>query len=325
LVGFTVLALLLAVLGPWLVDEVSAANTNRSQVRPRVMVLIFNPIIESQDNRRLVDLEGWSDPFALNGEYAQVLKDASRGFARYSIRSVVEVDAYPEKDNGHVFTDEEYLQCLMPDRGPNCALIIDYPKLLRDYGICDLSNKKKISELWLWGGPWFGFWEAVQAGPDPIITNGPPIVGTDCQRTLDIMGFSYERGVADMVHDFAHRVEGNMDHVYGRRAPDETNPWNKFTLVDRDTPGRGGCGTVHDPVNAPPGEEYIYWNTQTVPSSCDDFLNYPDLTGTFVDVNCSTWGCTDLGYYQWWLGHLPRAHGVTDGKLNNWWAYVLHP
>ena len=26
--------------------------------------------------------------------------------------------------------------------------------------------------------------------------------------------------------------------------------------------------------------------------------------------------------HVWWLSHLPRSKGRTDGKLNNWWAYV---
>ncbi len=313
--------ILLLGVAPWFADFASAA---RPTVEPRVLIVIFNPVIESQGNQRLVDLMGWSDPDALSQDYAQAIHESSVGYVTYQVEGRIEIDGYPAKDNGHVFTDEEYLECLTDNRGSNCALLIDYRDFLEGSGICSFANKRKVTELWLWGGPWFGFREAVQAGPDPIETNGPPILGTTCKRVLDIMGFSYERGLAEMLEDFAHRVEGNMVHVYGTWIPNEATPWNRFTLLDRDVTGRGGCGNAHLAVNAAPGAQYDRENPRTVPSSCSDFLNYPDLTGTFVDINCSAWGCTTVGYLEWWLHHLPRSTGRTDGKLNNWWAYVVH-
>jgi len=313
--------ILLLGVAPWFSDF---AFAGRPTVAPRVLIVIFNPVIEAQGKQRLVDLMGWNDPNSLSQEYAQVIQESSGGYVEYQVDGTIEIDGYPAKNNGHVFTDEEYLECLTPSRGYNCVLLIDYPDFLEGYGICSFANERKVTELWLWGGPWFGFWEAVQAGPHPISTNGPPILGTSCKRTLDIMGFNYERGLAEMLEDFAHRVDGNMQYVYGTRLPDETTPWNRFALLDRDAPGRGGCGNAHLAVNAAPGADYDRENPRTVPSSCPDFLNYPDLTGTFVDLNCSAWGCTTIGYLEWWLHHLPRSTGRTDGKLNNWWAYVIH-
>ena len=319
--GLVLFVVVLLGVAPWFSGFASAG---RPTVAPRVLIVIFNPIIEAQGNQRLVELMGWSDPDSLSQEYAQALHESSAGYVEYQVVGRIEIDGYPAKDNGHVFTDEEYLECLTPSHGLNCARIMDYLGFLESYGICSFANERKVTELWLWGGPWFGYWEAVQAGRDPISTNGPPILGTTCKRTLDIMGFNYERGLAEMLEDFAHRAEGDMEHVYGHRLPDETTPWNRFTLLDRDVPGRGGCGTAHLAVNAAPGAEYDRENPTTVPSSCPDFLNYPDLTGTFVDINCSAWGCTTVGYLEWWLHHIPRTTGRTDGKLNNWWAYIVH-
>ena len=244
--------ILLLGVAPWFSDF---AFAGRPTVAPRVLIVIFNPVIEAQGKQRLVDLMGWNDPNSLSQEYAQVIQESSGGYVEYQVDGTIEIDGYPAKNNGHVFTDEEYLECLTPSRGYNCVLLIDYPDFLEGYGICSFANERKVTELWLWGGPWFGFWEAVQAGPHPISTNGPPILGTSCKRTLDIMGFNYERGLAAMLEDFAHRVDGNMQYVYGTRLPDETTPWNRFALLDRDVPGRGGCGNAHLAVNAAPGAE----------------------------------------------------------------------
>ena len=44
------------------------------------------------------------------------------------------------------------------------------------------------------------------------------------------------------------------------------------------------------------------------------------------EVTCETWGCNELGYYEWWFGHLPGFKGIgTDGKLNDWWVYLVDP
>ena len=40
-------------------------------------------------------------------------------------------------------------------------------------------------------------------------------------------------------------------------------------------------------------------------------------------INCQEWGYNHIGYMRWWLNHLPRYTGVTDGVLNNWWYYVV--
>jgi hypothetical protein len=52
-------------------------------------------------------------------------------------------------------------------------------------------------------------------------------------------------------------------------------------------------------------------------------VNWPDLTGVKKAVNADTWGKPHhLNFQRWWLGHLPRNAGITDGFYNNWWRYV---
>jgi hypothetical protein len=59
-------------------------------------------------------------------------------------------------------------------------------------------------------------------------------------------------------------------------------------------------------------------------SGADNWLNYPDLTGVKKPVNCDTWGKPyHLNYQKWWLSHLPRNAGTTDGFYNNWWHYIV--
>jgi hypothetical protein len=115
-----------------------------------------------------------------------------------------------------------------------------------------------------------------------------------------------------------------MTKVYGSWEPNTNNSWNRFTLTNADIYGKGGCGSIHKPVNT--SNSYDWSNTSTVTSSCIGYLGYPNLTGQMEHINCSAWGCTSLGYLKYWYSHLPYANGVNvDGKLNNWWAYIIDP
>ena len=135
------------------------------------------------------------------------------------------------------------------------------------------------------------------------------------------MGFNYERGVAEMLEDLGHRTESTMWHVYG--SWDNTlsdHAWNLYTHYDKTTPGQAQCGNVH---YAPDSQsDYDWGNVNYVYSACDDWNNYPNLTGSKQNINCLAWSCDARSYHKWWLGHLPHASGTSSGKLNNWWRYI---
>jgi hypothetical protein len=41
-------------------------------------------------------------------------------------------------------------------------------------------------------------------------------------------------------------------------------------------------------------------------------------------VNCAEWGGGEIhAHHKWWLKHLPKVGGHTNGIANNWWQYVL--
>jgi len=185
-------------------------------------------------------------------------------------------------------------------------------------------DRGEIDEVWLWGFPYAGFWESTMAGPGAYFCNSPPVEGVRASRLFVVMGFNYERGVGEMLESFGHRVESILRRLYGSWEPRPTHAWNRFTLYDQVARGRAGCGNVHFAPNSV--RDYDWGNRRKVWSTCDDWLNYPNLTGRRRRVNCTEWGSGDIrAHHRWWLRHLPHAPGRTDGKLNNWWAYAVTP
>jgi hypothetical protein len=283
----------------------------------KYFLLIYNPVLESQ-GKRLVEHLGWNNPDTLAAKYAAEVHVASHSVVTYVQAGRLELDEFPVKADGFIYDDASYLACWSDHSTCHEPDGVNYGALLARHRVCEKLNSGELDELWVFGGPWFGFWEANQAGTGAFFTNGPVIDGTTCNRILSIMGFSYERGLSEMEEDLGHRVEGTMKHVYG--AVDST--FAKFTRYEKVAPGGAQCGSVHFAPNS--ASDYDWGNTTPVTSACDDWYDYPTLKGAAKTVTCSDWQCKAHQHKLWWLGHVPHAPGMaSDGKRANWWSFVV--
>lgn len=303
----------------------SLAPTTGGTYSPKVLLLIYNPILATQGGKKLTDYRGWSNPDTLTSDFIKDMKAASNGVVNYQIAQRVEVtDMLPIKADGFQYTEQSYLACVNSG-GSQCHNpdLADYKKMIEQVDACGKRNRGEIDELWIFGGPWFGYWESNLTGPNAFWYNSSPTLGTACTKLLPIMGFNYERGEEVMLHDVGHRIESTMSYVYGGWGHGEGTAWDKFALRDNEKPGRGGCGNTHVPANT--SGDYNYSDPKVVQSTCQDFANYPNLTGQTVELKCSTWGCDQRGYFvNLMFKYLPHSAGKSpDGKLNNWWAYVV--
>ena len=83
-------------------------------------------------------------------------------------------------------------------------------------------------------------------------------------------------------------------------------------------------GNIHFPPNGI--KDYDWINKTKVTSYADAWKNYPYITeNNSRIVDCHEWKCSHLGYMTWWMRHIPHFKGINpeDGKLNNWWHYVV--
>jgi hypothetical protein len=200
-----------------------------------------------------------------------------------------------------------------------------------------------VDEVFTFEGPPKSMWEAAMMGHGAYYVNGDAWPEINSDRAFVVMGFNYEREVPEMVHDFGHRTEGIMTHVYGEWSnnpywrdkaeplPINTN-WDRFTAFKGVLPvGQdAACGSVHFTPNATNLKDYSTdpdWSLiSRVRSTCDDWLTYPNFKGVKQVITASAWKGTQLGFLNWWLKHLPKADGCNpDERLNNWWRYVVEP
>jgi hypothetical protein len=305
------------------------------QVTKKVLVLDFDPLINTVP---LHTYKSWSDPITLQNKYLTEVKDASNQYVNYQIVNTQVIRDYPVKTGGFKFTQSAFLGCLTGAQQSYCNDMIDYNKLLSDYHVCDQVNSGAIDELWLWGAPYFGYYESVMAGPNAFFLNGPVITGTACNKKLPIMGFNYDAGSVQMMHSLGHRIEYSMvkafnsiDLAFGY-APNLSNLFERFGVYNNLLSNKSACGTVHFTPNST--FAYDYRNNTSVSSNCDDWLNFPSTSGRSANLTCFSWNpygsgtCThdlnaDTYYEKWWVSHIPHAVGTLNGKFNNWWRYVM--
>jgi hypothetical protein len=290
---------------------------------PRVLVIVYNPTIESEGGHKLSQVMGWNDYDWLCWQYAADLKECSEGFVNYDIVQRLEVDTWPIKEDGFRYDDATYLRNWRNRSGWHQPDTVSYEAILAEFDLPARVESGQIDEVWLFGFPYAGFYESRMVGPGAFWCNGPVLPNDDVSRRFVIMGFNYERRVGPMLESFGHRTESILKHTW-RQMKGDANLWERFIRYDKIAPGQANCGWMHYAPNSL--TDYDWGNTTYVPSNCDDWLNFPNFRRRVRQVNCSEWGNGDMrAHHKWWFKHLPNAGGHTHGISNNWWWYTVDP
>jgi len=307
-----------------LIGGLRAEESARDPFRLRVLVLNYDPVFEGQPLHKSL---GFNDPRELVQGYVADMQRASGGLIQYEIAQWRDIDGFYARTDGGIYQVDEYVRMRRQGSGWPEQIVADYPRLLREQNVIPLIDDGSIDEVWVFGDHYFGLWEASMAGPGAFFVNGGVYPEVPSARPFVLYGFNYERGVAEMLHNTAHRVEATMNRVYGQwNLEKPSNNWELFSANVEQSNGVAGIGTCHWPANAQ--HDYDYGNRRDVLSHADDFLNYPNLTGQKKKVSARSWSPDGAdphrGYMNWYFERIPRAPGVNpDGKLNNWWNYIV--
>ncbi|MCC6943009.1 MAG: hypothetical protein IT335_00445 [Thermomicrobiales bacterium] len=289
-------------------------------ITKRVLMILNDPPVASEGNQRLTQIFSWKNSETLAAEFIADIRKVSGGYLNYEIVDRIQDDEFPVKEDGFTYTPEGYVTAFRerkthdPDR-------IDYKAQISKHNLEHRKRMGEFDEVWFFAFPFAGHYESTMVGPGSFWCNSPPVSETDrFPSRFVMMGFSYERGVGEMLESFGHRVESIMDQVY-KQAGRSPNMWKRFIQHEKTNPGQSNVGTVHFAPNSE--RDYDWGNKTPVTSYCDDWLTYPTLPGNARTVTCADWGDGDIRkHHIWWLDHLPKVPGETDGVTNNWWEYI---
>ena len=240
---------------------------------PKVLVIDFRPAAIPQD---------WARTSDLVRDYVSALIKASQGALAYRVVETKTVADYPQLTDSRRYTDVTWTQASQNDAlayrdSHNNYLMADYVRIVQDFSLLALVRDRVIDEVWMFGGPYFGFYESRMVGRGAFWCNAPGLEQSG--RLFVMMGFNYQRKVKEMVHNFGHRAESILGKKYNsigflnqlyqvQPTPAPANDFEKFLLAN---------GTTHRP---PGGEDYsqdeLAWVTKLKPEWWPSAVN-PNL------------------------------------------------
>ena len=306
------------------------SDSQDSDVTPRVtslktLVIVYDPVVDARSGKKLSEYMHWNRVEDLARGFMTDILQTSGGLARYQIVQRIDVDGFPAKVDGYHYDAKTYLNVIRGVSRPYMPQEADYYAIIRRFDILQRVASGEIDEAWVFNFPHAGFYESIMGGPGAFWCNAPPLRNTEASgRRFVIMGFSYERGVGEMLENMGHRAESILEKTFeGIRGED--NLWKRFTRYEKTAPGKAAVGNIHFAPNSQ--RDYDWNNSGTVLSECDDWLkNFPDFKGEVRPVTSAEWGYGDTReHHKWWFHHLPKAGGSKNGIRHNWWQYVMDP
>ena len=291
----------------------------------KVLVIVYDPIVDQGNARTLSEYLGWHKTEELASDFINDISQCSHEMARYQVVERINVDEFPAKVDGYRYSPEQYLDVLRGSLPPHQPQEVDYYAILAEFDLLRRTAKEEIDEVWIFAFPHAGFFESIMAGPGAFWCNAPALKHTDAsKRRFLLMGFSFERGIGEMLESFGHRVESIMEKTY-EPVSGEANLWKRFTRYEKIAPGQSALGTIHFAPNSE--RDYDWNNPALVKSECFDWLlNFPNFKGDVREVSARDWGNGDMRlHHRWWLQHIPHVDGRQHGLRNNWWPHILHP
>ncbi len=217
--------------------------------------------------------------------------------------------------------------------------------------LADLVNSGEIDDVWIFADPTSGLHPAVLVVPETDAgyeLMAPAIQMPGLTKRVAVMGFNHDRDEVTALRLYAHRAEQALAAVWnGNLYPScavnalDASRFNEFTRIHEctllyatGTPEPGSVGRVMLSPNAAGMDPDAVIDPYRRPldetpaaNDADKWLYYPDEppVETEVSLTCQWWGCSEYGYYMWWLGHIPVAGGFDGETYNNLWPYIVQP
>jgi len=291
----------------------------------KTLVIVYDPVVDPKRGKKLSQYMNWNRVEDLATGFMSDILQISGGLARYQIIQRIDVDGFPVKVDGYFYDAETYLNVVRGVSRPYMPQEANYHAILERFNILQLVARNEIDEVWVFNFPHAGFYESIMGGPSAFWCNAPPLKNTEAsKRRFVVMGFSYERGVGEMLENMGHRAESILEKTF-EKLTGEDNLWRRFIRYQQAAPGRAAVGNIHF---APNSQKDYDWNNPTpVLSECDDWLhNFPYFKGVTRTVTAAEWGSGDIReHHKWWFRHIPRVAGSRNGIRNNWWQYIMNP
>lgn len=202
--------------------------------------------------------QAWRSTESLVEEHREAMMQASHKMLIYNTVKILKSTSYPILMDGRQYNDVSWTQTVQNSqnalRDPHGNYVLaDYQRILQEYDILQAVQSDIVDEVWMFGGPYFGFYESRMVGKGAFWCNAPALEQNS--KRFIMMGFNYQRGAQEMIHSFGHRAESILARKFssqdfqnklyaGQPTPAPKNEFEQWLLEH---------GTVH---RVPGGVDY---------------------------------------------------------------------
>jgi len=116
-------------------------------ITKKVMVIAYDPIIESRGNKRLHEIVPWQDPRFMTQQYLSTLETCSHNRVHFLLVDWKYVDEFPVKKSGFRYTDESYISAVIEDTSTPDSEWVDYLKIISNQDITNKINSGFADEI----------------------------------------------------------------------------------------------------------------------------------------------------------------------------------
>src|SRR5688500_18331128 len=234
----------------------------------KTLVIVYDPVVDAMSGKKLSEYMHWNRVEDLARGYMTDILQTSGGLARYQIVQRLDVAGFPANVDSHCYNAQRYRDVIRGVSRPYMPQEADYYAIIDRFNILQRIASREIDEVWVFNFPHAGFYESIMGGPGAFWCNAPPLRNTEAAgRRFVIMGFSYERGVGEMLENMGHRAESIMEKTF-EDLTDDANLWHRFIRHEKTHPGRAALGNVHYAPNS--DRDYDWNNSSTVSSESED-------------------------------------------------------
>ena len=117
----------------------------------------------------------WNDPLKLTDQFIHDLQSVSSNYCNYEIVENLLVDGFPVKVDGFRYTRKSYSKAWQSRSGFHQPDWADYDEIIGTLNLSHQIRTKKIDEVWLFAGPYAGFYESRMVGPGAFWCNAPSL------------------------------------------------------------------------------------------------------------------------------------------------------
>jgi hypothetical protein len=281
----------------------------------------LDPIETGLSGRRISDMQDKVKNTVNAG--IEIINDATRYHGNSDPTAPTFLDYYVFYEQDFIYAMPRGYQLSWGPYRPN------YGQMMRDVGICEYVDTYGVKEVWIYG------YHSSVIEPDESkmssrygdISNAWPkdrFVPEEyrlpqCTNSYVMYNFNYGRGVETNVHNRIHQIESVIGYT------DSTLFWHDFSeLVHHHTQHnyRSSCGNAHYTPNwVTPEDGYVYTLTNKRENNCETW-HPDDSQTTYVNASCTQWGCTEIGFYKWFMQNMPGYNNRIEyngKKMRNWW------